>query len=218
MQITVLGRHTYRVPPETGLVSLSLDAEAGSAREATAAASDLADEVAHALAELAAPSGPVSFHSVGALTTSLWRPSAPDGTPLPPRHHAGVPVRARFTDVTALAAFVSTWALRDGCQLHGVEWELTDATRDRLDSEALTSAVEDARRRAAIIARAAGAAEVVPVGFRDPNVAAHPQPLAERAMFALSADLSGGPSPLLAEDIVGQVTIEATYETGTVAP
>lgn len=212
MQITVIGRHTYRVPPETGLVSLSLDAEAVSAREATSAASEGARDVAEALAALAADGGPVAFHAVGPMTTSSWRPHGPDG-PLPPRHAASVRVRARFTDVTALAAFVAAWALRDGCQLHGVEWELTDETRGRLESEALTTAVLDAHRRAEVIALAAGAdATVTPVSFRDPQVARHPEPYGGEAMFAravgLSADTS---SPLVADDIVGQVSIEATY-------
>ena len=52
MEITVTGRHTYAVPAESGLLTLSLGGEAATRREATATASQLASEVADALARL----------------------------------------------------------------------------------------------------------------------------------------------------------------------
>ncbi|WP_342372310.1 SIMPL domain-containing protein [Propioniciclava soli] len=216
MEITVTGRHSYRVPPETGLVSLGLVAEAPAAREAADTVSALARELAEELAGLAGPGGPVTWHTVGAMTTSSWRRYDPDGAPLAPRHSASVTVRARFADLPALAAFVSAWALRDACQLNGVDWELSDATRAELEDAALAAAVADARRRATVIAEAAGAGAVRPVSFRDPRPDHTPGFFAYAPMPA-SLGAPDGPSPLVVNDIEGAVAVEATFAADTVA-
>ena len=212
MEITVLGRHEYVVAPETGLMTISVDAEAGTQREAATTASGLVNDVAAALDGLAATGGPVSWRSVGALTTSSWRPYGPSGEPQPPRHAASARVQARFTEVPALASFIAEWGVREGCHLQGVTWELSDATRAQLDEDALAKAVEDARRRAEVIAHAAGARDVQAVSFRDPSTSQGPYPEPRQMMRMAMADShGGGPSPLVADDIVGTVTIEARY-------
>lgn len=210
MEITVTGRHTYAVPAESGLLTLSLGGEAATRREATATASQLASEVADALARLT-EAGVVTWHVVAPLTTSSWRPQGNSGKPLPPRHGAQVRVQARFVDVSALATFVADWGLRDGCTLEGVAWELSDATRDRLSDDALTAAVEDAEHRALVVARAAGARDIAPVWFRDPQLAG-PHPYGE-AMFARAALADGGASPVVPEDVTGTVSIEGCFRT-----
>lgn len=215
MEITVLGRHEYVVAPETGLMTMSIEVEAGTQREAATTASGLVSEAAEALDGLAAPGGPVSWRSVGPLTTSSWRPYGPSGEPQPPRHAASARVQARFTDVPALASFIAEWGVREGYHLQGVVWELSDATRARLDSDALAKAVADSRNRALVIARAAGADDVEAVSFRDPSTSAVPYPEPRPMMRMAMADsgMRGGPSPLVADDIVGAVTIEARYTT-----
>lgn len=215
MEITVLGRAEYVVAPESGLITVSIEVEAGTQREAAMTASGLVSEVAAAIDLLAAGGGPVSWRAVGPLTTSSWRPYEPSGEPQPPRHAASARVQARFTDVPALASFIAEWGVRECYHMQGVIWELSDDTRAHLDQDALARAVEDSRRRAQVIARAAGADQVEAIAFRDPSISlGHPEPHPMMRMaMSESAHHGGGPSPLVADDITGTVTIEARYAT-----
>ena len=206
MEIIVVGRHEYVVTPETGLMTMTVEVEADTQREAATTASGLVAEVAADLDVLAAPGGPVSWRSVDSLRTSVWRRYG--GSDEPRRHAASARIQARFTDVPALASFLAEWGVREGCHLQGVTWELSEATRARLDEDALAKAVQDARRRAVVIARVAGAGDVQAVSFRDPSASLDQQPGRPQSVM-----LAGGasPIPVVADDIVGTVAIEARY-------
>lgn len=171
MIITVVGEHCATGAPERALVSLQLvfDAEdpAAAMQGLAAAGAVLNDE----LGELTdGDDSPVTWSAVQDPGTRSWRPWDGDGRQQPMRHEASMRARVQFRDFAVLGAQVARWGERDGWQVQSVAFELTDATRGELEAAVLAGAVEDARRRAGIVAAAAGAGEVRVLEVADPGL------------------------------------------------
>lgn len=215
MIITVVGEHRVARAPERAVVSLQLTIEAedpaAAMEQLTAAASILHAE----LEELSRGDGaPVTWSSVQDPGTRSWRPWDGDGRQQPMRHEASLRARVRFRDVAVLGTQVARWGEREGWQVQAVAFELTAKTRAELEAAVLTGAVQDARRRADVVAAAAGAGEVRVLEVSDPGLlggAAEPVP--NRPMMARA--YAGAPDEGLTvtpEDVEVAATVHARFE------
>lgn len=184
MQISVQGEQRVRVAPERAKLSLAVSQEGADRATVIADATAAANLIGRELEALKA-SGAVERYSVAPLRTYAWK----KGPHSPERVTASVDVTARFADFEVLGTYTAEAAARVGVRLGWVNWELTDATADRLRDECIAGAVARARQRAEAMARAAGAGEITIVEVADPGMLGAPE---SRQMF------DGGPRLLAA--------------------
>lgn len=227
VEITVAGTARVAVPPELATLSLTVGVETFEQREALATTVELVRRLRARLEELSAvPTGegrvaPVSSSSIQPIRTSSWRYQEPGPGPGQERtiHSASAAARVTFVDFEALADFVSDVGATTGVAVNGVEWALSEPTRDRLEAAVLTVAVERARTRATAIAHASGALNVRFVSIADPGLL-NPEPPTGARMFAMRDEAlsgaggvasAGAPTP---EDIVIETTLHARFIAG----
>lgn len=132
------------------------------------------------------------------------------------RFRAGSRVRVKFRDFAALGSWAPTVAQREGVNLDGVEWALTDATRVALTREVRRSAALDAGARAAEYASALGLGEarlvtLYEAGLR-PDVGARPGPTTVSARGAAAPGSGDGGFELRPDDIEVTAAVSADYE------
>lgn len=202
MNITVQGTHRVRVRPERALLHLMALAESGSrdgaVDDATRTANRLGDE-------LEALSG-VEKRTLEPLRVHAWRPSDQNGRLLAERVSAQVELTATFSDFDQLADFTARAGALPGVQVGGVEWSVTDETRDRLEAVVLERAIARARARALAMAASDGAGDVEITDIADPGLlAGGPEPTTVggpqfRALAAEAAG-AGGELNLLPQDV-----------------
>lgn len=171
MIITVVGQHLVELPAELG--TLHLDVVAADEHRATAL-----ERVQHGTTELLREvkrlkklqPAPVERHVVN--SPQVWSTEAtdPNGNLISMQHRASVAVQVIFCDATALSEFTSTWGEKDEIQLGHVSWDLTEQTRSRHQDAVVAAAIADAQRRAAVMARAAGAGDPTMLELSDPGL------------------------------------------------
>lgn len=214
MLITLTGTHRVTLPPERCTITVHLAFESDSKSEPMRRLKTAAAEIEAELQELSAsPSPPVAQFSIDAPSTRTWRPWNQDGEPLPPRHEAATDIRAQFQDIRALGQWVATWGERDGCTVRSAEWTLAEETRRTVEASTLTTAIENARERAQLMATAAGFSHVEFVEIADPGLLAGPRETSAY-MYDGTYESAVGRA-LLAEDAVvtiapEDIEIEAT--------
>lgn len=226
MEITVVGTHEYSVPPERGTVSLTVGFEGDELAGVVRGSTELINALNGHLEQLrAGKTGVVTWHAVGPLGTRSWRPFNNQGQVLPLRHAATAHVQAKFRDFAALARFTADWGARDGVRLDGVEWTVTEQRRAELESGTLERAVRDARRRATVIARAAGAHDVVIVEVADPGLLSGTRGQAGGGTVHAAAAFrsgavaeSGTAAAILPEDVTGSATVHVRFRTADGPP
>jgi len=224
MDITVVGTHEYSVPPERGTIHLDVGFEGPELAGVLSASADLVNELNRHLEALrSGDAAPVTWHAVGPLGTRSWRPYNNQGLVMPLRHAASAHVQAKFRDFEALARFTGEWGARDGVRTGQVVWTLTDGRRTALESATLERAVQDARRRALVIARAAGAGEVEAVEVADPGLLSGTRGGAEApqhhaAALRAAADSGESAAAVLPEDVRGTATVHARYRAVATPP
>jgi uncharacterized protein len=220
MEITVVGTDEYSVPPERGTARLDVGCEGGDLAEVVNASTRLVNALNDHLDQLrTGVTGFVTWHAVSPLGTRSWRPFNNQGNVLPMRHAANAHIQAKFRDFAALARFAADWGARDGVRLSHVEWTVTEQRRAELESAILAGAVRDARRRAVIIARAAGAEGVEVVEVADPGLLSGTRgqqsagPLPPAAFRSAAGIESGDAAAIVPEDVTGSATVHARFRT-----
>ncbi|MGJ5591731.1 SIMPL domain-containing protein, partial [Micrococcus lylae] len=139
------------------------------------------------------------------------------GRPTVLRHRVSVAVTAVFTDASVLGERVSEWALRPPLEIGWVDWQLTDATHRELEESALTEAVADARRRAQVMATAAGASEVRGLEVADPGLlsggeAAQDSGVRFARAYAANGGHSGDGFAVVPEDVTVEAAVDVRCE------
>lgn len=218
MDITVVGSHEYSVAPERGTLHLQVGFEGDELPTVVHASTELVNALGIHLEQLRdGGAAPVTWHSVGPLGTRSWRPYNNQGKVMPMRHAATTHVQAKFRDFTALARFAADWGVRDGIRIGRVEWAVTEQQRAELESGTLERAVREARRRALVIARAAGADDVEVIEVADPGllsgVPAMPgTPLPQTAAFRAAGGVDASDTAtILPENLTGSATVHARF-------
>lgn len=171
MQITVVGRSEFALPPERGTAHVSVsaqDTDPGRVAHRVQAAVARIDAEVRRLAS--GPEAPVTWFSVAPTTTRSWQNTNSQGKPMPRQYSATAQVLVKFRDFAALADAVNRWGADETTNVSYVQWALTEATKLRVEAKALGDAVADARARAASIAAACGFAGVEVVEVADPGL------------------------------------------------
>lgn len=220
MEISVQGTHEETVRPEVARLHAWVRAEGASKDQVLRTATEVVNLTSAEFDRLR-DSGAVVEVVVRPISTSSWRPIA-KGRQQAPIFRAGAALWADFTDFIALADLAARFGATEGLELQRVEWRLTDATRRELEEVCLTRAVEQARQRALVMARAAGAEEVAFVQLADPGLlgdrataetfaVAAPMAMARGAAFA-GDDLSG--IDIRPEDLTVAGQVQARFTAG----
>lgn len=215
MIITVAGTHAVRRAPDLARLNLAAQAKESTAAAALDAASGAANEIAGVLRTLT-KEGTVSGWTLEPVTTNSWTETDGRGRPRGEVFEATASLTADFTSPQALAAFAAAVGRRQGIRLQWTEWRLSDDTRDCADEEVLGGAIAQARRRAEIMARAAGHAGVELVELSDPGMAsAVPMAANLWSMKAYgAADESAGEAvDVTPRDLEISATVQARFET-----
>lgn len=208
MIIVVGGSHEVRHAPERAVVHLSVAQEGNVRTTVLAAVSEAANVLKRELDALAS-AGRVERVVVEPPRTWSWKPRRQQE-----RFSATVEVRVTFTDLEALGPFAADAGSRPLVRLGGVGWELTDATRRRLQDDAIAAAIARARERAEAMARAAGAGDLRVLKITDPGLMDAPG--AGVARYAMAAMSRGGedaaPVEIVPEDVSIDVSVQVRFE------
>lgn len=178
--------------PERGTVHLSVGCEADKQDVALRDCTTAVNALRAAIDQLAASnSSPITWFAVLPIRTRAWRPWNQDGKTLPMRFAASAQIKVKFSDFAALAQFANVHGSARYVKLDGVEWALTEITKERLQQQVLTEAVQDATSRASQIAKAAGASQVTALEIADPGLLSgiHATP---STAFAAAQTMRGG--------------------------
>lgn len=175
--------------------------------------------VSASLGERRAPADGVVSWSAPQLRVWEARPWSQAGEQLPLVHHAAASISAVFDDRDRLATWLSSIAEIAGVAVEQIEWSLTDSSRIAAETEALGSAVADARRRADAIASALGYLSLRPIAVSDPGLLPStegPHPLAASDVVTprlSAASVAGDGSGIAAEpdDLVIEVVVHARF-------
>ncbi len=220
MEISVQGTHEQTVRPEIARLHASATAEAGSKDEVLRTTTGVVNRLAAELGRLR-DGGAIGELVVRPISTSSWRPVA-RGKQQPPIYRAQASLRADFTDFAALADLAAQFGAVEGLELNWVEWRLTDDTRRELEGVCLTKAVEQARERALVMARAAGETEVAFVMLADPGLLTDAPVVRQQAFDAASGAMMR--SAKMADELAGiellpeELTVSGTVQARFVTP
>jgi len=210
--ITVRGESHARVRPERAVAHVAATADGPERTAVIERVSALAEPLRGELAARAA-TGAVAEWSSQRLSVWADRPWNNEGRQLDLVHHAAVEFTATFIDPTDLSDWLNDIALTDGLQVGAIEWQLTPATRARLEREVATDAVAVAVDRATAYAAAIGRHEVTPVEIADLGLlGSTTAPAAPRMMTKAAAfDSAGAAVELRPEEIVVSAGVEARF-------
>lgn len=221
MDITVQGEAFASFPPERATLHLQLGFESDDKLDAIARTTALGrDFVAEVERLKAAEPSPLTWSAVLPISTRSWRPYAEDGRLLPLRHAAHLTAKLKFSDFKALSAFIDQWGAVEGVTIHWVEWTLTEAHRTKEEADVLGRAVEAARERALIMAKAAGTGQVRFIEIADEGLLSRPESAAPQAYGAamrssmMMKDSAGGDGvDLTPENVELSARIHARFTT-----
>ncbi|WP_125775200.1 SIMPL domain-containing protein [Antribacter gilvus] len=217
-RISVEGHARRTHPAELGTVRLSVTFSGADRSEVADAAgrvhSRLVDQAREHASSGAATRWDAS--SVHAFSFEDWvKPEAHQGEQKVRRFRASAGLSVVFADFDALSAWITDVLDTDGVDLGGVEWDLTEETRDTLLAEVRTEAARETAERAQAYAAALGLGEVRPVAvFEDglrPGVGGPGVGHPERRMFAMAAD-AGPQLELSPGDLEVTARVTADYE------
>ncbi len=218
IMITVSGEAELRHAAERATVLLSVGFEGPEREGVLRQSSALHSELSAELEGMHSPkSGPVLEWASEQLRVWGQRPWSQTGEQLPVVYHSAASVSATFTDFAALSRWVGEIALLDGVTVNGVDWALSEASRQRLTGEVQRDAVAAAVRKAEIYAASLGFSGVIPEAISDPGLLGdddRPMPrLAMRAVMA-AGDTGGDVTTLKPEEIRLSAAVHARFSAG----
>ncbi|HKH08598.1 MAG TPA: SIMPL domain-containing protein [Agromyces sp.] len=221
VQITVVGKSEIHHPAERGTVTLLVSFEGSESAAAFDPAARLHGSITDELRTLReAQPAPITWWSTGSLQTSSRRPWNQEGKILPPVFTTATEIEAKFSDFAALAEWTSRVALLNGVTVRGIEWALTEQTRDELRGRVRSEAVASARQKAEEYAASLGLGALSPVAVADPGMleaGMQPsEPVAPVGMRMAAALADGSPAlEFTPEHITVEAAVHARF---TAAP
>lgn len=208
MKFTVTGHARRSFRPERADLRLHILISGLNQADVHGQATRLARQVADKIESLTtAKPAPVVSSVIQPVTGSSWR----DGESGNRTYQAQSSIRVRFADFDALSAMVDWCGDHEGVIVDGVDWDLTDETRDAARADILTEAVADAKRRASIMADAAGFSEIRFVQLSDPGLASASDESHGVRAYAMRSNF-GGELTLVPDDIDIHDSVVAVFE------
>lgn len=169
--ITVRGEYSAWFPAERATATVAVSVDGADRASVFAQATDAAETVRASIAALHhVDDGPVTWWSSDAVSVSNYRPWNQDGKQLDIVYTAAIGFRAKFSDFAALALWVDHIAAVPGVTISGIDWALTDATRDAATADVRRRSVADAVSKATTFAEAIGLSGVTAVAIADPGM------------------------------------------------
>ena len=214
--IAVSGRAEVRIEPELGAVSLTVGSSGGDREPLLRDVSEAHARLLEDVRELEA-SGALDSWSAGQLRVWSHRPWNAEGRQLPLVHQANADVEVVFSDLSALGGWLGRVTGAPHLALGGIDWRLTDATRDRVLESAQRAAVADAVRKAAVYADALGLGRPVAIELADSGMLTAPQPIprAHKAVMMRAMEVGGAPEPEIAPaKLVVEASVDARFSAG----
>ncbi|GAA4053990.1 SIMPL domain-containing protein [Agromyces indicus] len=211
--IAVSGRAEVRIEPELGAVSLTVGSSGGDREPLLRDVAEAHERLLEDVRELEA-SGVLDTWSAGQLRVWSHRPWNAEGRQLPLVHQANADVEVVFSDLSALGGWLGRVTGAPHLTLGGIEWRLTDATRDRVLEEAQRAAVADAVRKAAVYAEALGLGAPVAIELADSGMLTTPQPMPRphQAVMMRAMALDGAPEAEIAPaKLVMEASVDARF-------
>lgn len=214
--ITVQGGHDAFHPAERATVTVSVGFEGPDRATVVARTTEGTAALVAGIAARRDPDrGPVTWHATDRIRVWSRRPFHDKGEQKPLVHHARTTTRAKFRDFEELARWVEAAASYPGVGIAGIEWALTERTREGAVDAARTRAVEEARRKAQVYADALGLGAPRCVALADPGMLgdhsnAHGAVTAASFSRGAAAEEPGGLS-FTPEDIAVSATVDARF-------
>jgi uncharacterized protein YggE len=212
--IAVTGRAEERIEPELGAVSLTVGSSGGDRDSILRSVGESHERLLEEVRGLDA-SGALESWSAGQLRIWSHRPWNAEGRQLPLVHQANADVEVVFRDLAALGAWVGNVSGAPNIAVGGIDWRLTDGTRDRVQEAAQRGAVADAVRKAGVYAEALGLGTPAPAELADHGMLSEqPAPMMHKASLvrAMAADAGGGPAPEFAPaKLVLEASVDARF-------
>lgn len=209
MEIKVEGEAERRVAPELAVLSVNLESEGTNRERVVRAVGVLSREFAEAVTPLE-PSA-IRGWTLEPVQLLSWTVGRRGNTS---RFAASASATVTFHDRQALADFCLAWGERDGVELCSTAWRLTPETEEAVETELLTEAVKQARRRAEILAAASGAAITGCTHLSDHWVSGargKEEPVAMKRRMRETSSFSSAPEAR-PEDLLLSVRVYATFE------
>jgi uncharacterized protein YggE len=212
VRLSVAGSASQQVVPERATPRIQLTAEgadrAAVLKQVTALHQELVSQAQDQVASGAATRW--SSNDVWVRAEDRYRP---DGAEPMRVHVASAELRVRFKDFAALGPWLAEIGARVGVQVQGVQWSLTDPTRESIARELRLAAVRDAQQRARDYADALGLSDVALEQLWEadlrPGSGSSDAGLSRKAFAYASADavqpIELGPEPL---EVAHSVTVD----------
>lgn len=191
--ITVSGEATVGIAPDLATINAGITSRAKTAREASDANNKAMQKVLAALRE-----GGVADRDVQTEYLSLQplREDVRNGTDRIVGFQASNTVSIRVRDIARLGAVLDRAIASGANEISGISFEVSDRSK-RLD-EARAAAVADARRKAEVLAKAAGVGLGPAIMIAEEGGSRSPGPMMMRAAAAPSAAVATGEQTLRA--------------------
>lgn len=213
-EITVRGRFRAARQPELGTVHARVHIEGPDPERVYAAVADRIRTVMTSVSALQEDEhGPVTWHSVPGVRTWAVRPWTHEGRQLPLVHHAAAQLKIRFSDVSALSAWLRAQASVDGFRTDRVEWALSEAHERTLTEEVRAAAVLDARDKAQAYADALGLGPVRVLAIADVGMLGPgPHPLFGDSAYPVSEMMRDEAHDGAVELVPGDIEVTAAVD------
>ena len=207
--ISVRGEAFVDVEPERATVSVIIDVDGPERAAVQQRASDARNRCIGAIRSLSDPkAGPITEWTGSQLQVWSQRPWNADGAQLPPVFHSRSTLDVTFSDLEAVGAWTDTASADDDVTIAGVDWSITDLTRQELEGRCSRDAVASAVAKASVFASALGLGDVRPVEISEPATANPEYGVMSRMAFASA----GGPTEFAPERIRIDVQVNARFE------
>lgn len=200
-QISVEGTGRVAAVPDMAIVQLGVQREARDAGSALSAASEAMTSVLSQIAN--AGIDPQDVQTTGIGLRPVWNHSQDGSPPRVTGYVASNDLSVRVEDLDLLGDLLTAVVGEGANTMNGLNFEVTNKTE--LEDRARVAAVEDAARKATVLAEAAGLRLGAVMSLSEGQQISQPGPMLEMAMSDRAA------VPVAAGQIEITVTVRAVY-------
>jgi uncharacterized protein YggE len=183
-RLSVTGQGEARIAPDMATVQLGVTTRAASAAEAMKQNSDQQRAVIAALAGAGIAERDIQTSGLGLNPVMDY---SQDRAPSVTGYEASNSVSVRVAEIARLGEVLDAIVTAGANQINGISFTREDGAD--AEDEARRAAVEDARHKAEVLAKAAGLTLGPVLVLRDAQASAGPQPMMRAAMAAEKADV-----------------------------
>lgn len=213
--ITVQGSHDAFHPAERATVTVSVGFEGPDQAPVVVRTTQGTSALVAGIVDRHDPErGPVTWWASDRIRVWARRPFNDKGEQVPLVHHAVTTTRAKFRDFEELARWVERAATYPGVRIDGIEWALTERTKEETVGAVRARAVAEARRKAQTYAEALGLSDLRCVAVADPGMLGdqvHGGGAGPVAFSRAGAGEEKGGLALTPEDIAVSATVDARF-------